>query len=59
MAEDRDRFKELVDKIGLKQPRSGIATSFEEAHLVAAQIGYRLWCVPSLCSGRESDENNL
>jgi carbamoyl-phosphate synthase large subunit len=51
MAEDRDRFKELVDKIGLKQPRSGIATSFEEAHLVAAQIGYPVMVRPSYVLG--------
>ena len=51
IAEDRDRFKELVDKIGLKQPRSGIATSFEEAHLVAAQIGYPVMVRPSYVLG--------
>ncbi|HOQ67923.1 MAG TPA: carbamoyl-phosphate synthase large subunit, partial [Candidatus Atribacteria bacterium] len=51
IAEDRDRFKELVNKIGLKQPRSGIATSFEEAHLVAAQIGYPVMVRPSYVLG--------
>jgi len=51
IAEDRDRFKELVDKIGLKQPRSGIATSFEEAHLVASQIGYPVMVRPSYVLG--------
>ncbi|MBP9016048.1 MAG: carbamoyl-phosphate synthase large subunit, partial [Candidatus Atribacteria bacterium] len=51
IAEDRDRFKELVSRVGLKQPRSGIATSFEEAHLVASQIGYPVMVRPSYVLG--------
>ena len=31
LAEDRDRFKALIDKLGLKQPDSGIARTPGEA----------------------------
>ena len=31
LAEDRDRFKALVDRLGLKQPHSGIARNLAEA----------------------------
>lgn len=51
IAEDRDRFKELINRVGLKQPRSGIATSFEEARLVAVQIGYPVMVRPSYVLG--------
>lgn len=51
IAEDRDRFKELIRKIGLRQPRNGIATSFEEAQEVAQQIGYPVMVRPSYVLG--------
>ena len=35
LAEDRDRFQKLIDKLGLKQPENGIAYSVEQARLVA------------------------
>ena len=40
LAEDRDRFKDLLDRLGLKQPPNGIARSAEEAHAIAADIGF-------------------
>src|SRR5437763_16643205 len=40
LAEDRNRFKHLLDKLGLKQPSNGIAYSVEQARLVAADLGY-------------------
>ncbi|MFN5758127.1 MAG: carbamoyl-phosphate synthase large subunit, partial [Sphingomonadaceae bacterium] len=40
LAEDRERFAALVNKLGLKQPANGIARSREEAIAVAEQIGY-------------------
>ena len=37
LAEDRDRFQQLLDKLGLKQPKNGIAYSVEQARLVAGR----------------------
>ena len=48
LAEDRDRFKRLLDKLGLKQPKNGIACSVEQAHLVAAD-GAAARGAPVLC----------
>ncbi len=47
LAEDRDRFKRLLDKIGLRQPRNGIAYSVEQARLVASDLGLPLVARPS------------
>ena len=41
LAEDRDRFKKLLDKLKLKQPQNGIATSPEEARTTAEQWAIR------------------
>lgn len=51
IAEDRDRFKELVKRLGLRQPRNGVATSFEEAKRVAQSIGYPVMVRPSYVLG--------
>jgi carbamoyl-phosphate synthase large subunit len=40
LAEDRNRFKLLLDRLKLKQPQNGIAYSVEQARLVAADLGY-------------------
>ncbi|MEI6157343.1 MAG: carbamoyl-phosphate synthase large subunit, partial [Atribacterota bacterium] len=50
-AEDRDRFKILVDRLGLKQPKNGVALSFEGAKDVAFQIGYPVMVRPSYVLG--------
>ena len=42
LAEDRDRFKALVEKLKLRQPDSGIARSPSEARAVAESLGYPL-----------------
>ena len=47
LAEDRDRFKALIDKLGLKQPPNGIARSAEEAKRIAEEIGYPVVIRPS------------
>ena len=47
MAEDRDRFKRLLDKLDLRQPKNGIAYSVEQARLVAADLGLPLVARPS------------
>ncbi|HPO31520.1 MAG TPA: carbamoyl-phosphate synthase large subunit, partial [Candidatus Hydrogenedentes bacterium] len=39
-AEDRELFREAVERLGLLQPRNATATSFEEAAVIADQVGY-------------------
>ena len=50
-AEDRERFSALLDRLGIMYPPAGMATSFEEAEAVAAQIGYPLLVRPSYVLG--------
>ncbi|MFM7259358.1 MAG: carbamoyl-phosphate synthase large subunit, partial [bacterium] len=51
LAEDRDRFKALLDEMGLKQPPSGIARSLEDAIACANSIGYPVLVRPSYVLG--------
>ena len=51
LAEDRDRFKAVLDELGLVQPENGIAHSLEEAVAVAARIGYPVLVRPSYVLG--------
>jgi len=51
LAEDRDRFKRLLDRIGLKQPLNGIAYSVEQSRIVAAELGLPLVVRPSYVLG--------
>ncbi|MEY3021903.1 MAG: Carbamoyl-phosphate synthase large chain [Planctomycetota bacterium] len=51
LAEDRDRFKALLDEMGLKQPPSGIARSLDEAVAIAGRIGYPVLVRPSYVLG--------
>ena len=39
LAEDREKFRDLILDLGLRQPQSGIARSEEEAKLIARDIG--------------------
>ncbi|MCS7215413.1 MAG: carbamoyl-phosphate synthase large subunit [Thermodesulfovibrio sp.] len=55
-AEDRKRFKELVEKLNLKQPPSGTATSLEEALKIADSIGYPILVRPSYVLGGRAME---
>jgi carbamoyl-phosphate synthase large subunit len=50
-AEDRKRFQALLNKLGLRQPPNGTATSVEEAVLVAQGIGYPVVVRPSYVLG--------
>jgi carbamoyl-phosphate synthase large subunit len=50
-AEDRDRFKALLHKLGLGQPDNGTAMSFQEAREVAESIGYPVVVRPSYVLG--------
>jgi carbamoyl-phosphate synthase large subunit len=51
LAEDRNRFKHLLDKLGLKQPKNGIAYSVEQARLVVADLGFPIVVRPSYVLG--------
>jgi carbamoyl-phosphate synthase large subunit len=51
LAEDRDQFKRLLDKLGLKQPKNGIAYSVEQARIVAQDLGLPLVVRPSYVLG--------
>ena len=51
LAEDRNRFKHLLDQLKLKQPQNGIAYSVEQAGLVAADLGYPFVVRPSYVLG--------
>ncbi len=51
IAEDREKFRELLNRLGLKQPPSGIARSLEEAEKVAQEIGFPVLMRPSYVLG--------
>ncbi|ANI76829.1 carbamoyl-phosphate synthase large subunit [Sphingobium sp. EP60837] len=56
LAEDRERFAALIDKLRLKQPANGIARSREEAIAVANRIGYPVLMRPSYVLGGRAME---
>ncbi|HZG08421.1 MAG TPA: carbamoyl-phosphate synthase large subunit [Allosphingosinicella sp.] len=56
LAEDRERFAALVDKLGLRQPENGMARSREEAIAVAERIGYPVLTRPSYVLGGRAME---
>ena len=56
LAEDRDRFKQLLDRLKLRQPKSGIATSPEKARAIADEIGYPIVIRPSYVLGGRAME---
>jgi carbamoyl-phosphate synthase large subunit len=51
LAEDRDRFREMMDKLGIPMPKSGMASNLEQALQIAAGIGYPLMVRPSYVLG--------
>ncbi len=51
LAEDRDRFKNLLQDLGLRQPDNGIANSIEDSRRIAKQIGFPLVVRPSYVLG--------
>jgi len=55
-AEDRERFKELLHKLNLKQPDSGTVMSFDEAIIVAREIGFPVMVRPSYVLGGRAME---
>ena len=56
LAEDRDRFKQLLDKLGLRQAQSGIAKSPKAARAIADEIGYPIVIRPSYVLGGRAME---
>ncbi|NKF22631.1 carbamoyl-phosphate synthase large subunit [Solimonas marina] len=56
LAEDRERFQKLVDKLGLLQPPNGVATSEKQALSVAGKVGYPLVVRPSYVLGGRAME---
>ncbi|MBS3650974.1 carbamoyl-phosphate synthase large subunit [Pseudaminobacter sp. 19-2017] len=51
LAEDRDRFQKLLQKLDLTQPKNGIAYSVEQARTVAGELGFPLVVRPSYVLG--------
>ena len=56
LAEDRERFQGLLQKLGLKQPHNGTARSRDEAFAVAKDVGYPLVIRPSFVLGGRAME---
>ena len=56
LAEDRDRFRNLLNKLNLKQAESGIAKTFKQAILIAEKIGLPLMVRPSYVLGGRAME---
>ncbi|MFP4160187.1 MAG: carbamoyl-phosphate synthase large subunit [Desulfobacterales bacterium] len=56
LAEDRDRFHQIVSSLGIPQPESGMARSFDEALDIAQKIGYPLMVRPSYVLGGRAME---
>src|ERR1700716_3487998 len=56
LAEDRDRFNGLIRKLHLRQPKSGIATSPQQACAIAEAIGYPIVIRPSYVLGGRAME---
>ncbi len=56
LAEDRERFQRLLNDLGLRQPRNGIARSGDEAFAIAAAVGYPVVIRPSYVLGGRAME---
>ena len=56
LAEDRDRFKALIDKLGLRQPESGIAATPQEAAAIAERVTFPVVIRPSYVLGGRAME---
>ena len=51
LAEDRDLFREMMDKLEIPMPESGMATTVDEALAIAKEIGYPVMVRPSYVLG--------
>ncbi len=56
LAEDRDRFRKVMDDMGIPMPRSGMAINIEQALAIATDIGYPLIVRPSYVLGGRAME---
>jgi len=56
LAEDRDRFRKVMKKLGIPQPESGMASTLEKALSIAKEIGYPLMVRPSYVLGGRAME---
>ncbi len=56
LAEDRERFRDLLNRLELKQPQSGAARSYEDALQIAALLGYPILVRPSYVLGGRAME---
>ncbi|MGV8998525.1 MAG: carbamoyl-phosphate synthase large subunit [Parvibaculaceae bacterium] len=56
LAEDRDRFKDLLERLNLRQPPNGIARTDKEAIAIAERIGYPVVIRPSYVLGGRAME---
>ena len=55
LAEDRDLFRAMMDKLGIPMPEAGMATTVDEALEIAKKIGYPVMVRPSYVLGGPSD----
>ncbi|RLJ04813.1 MAG: carbamoyl-phosphate synthase large subunit, partial [Candidatus Aenigmatarchaeota archaeon] len=51
LAEDRNRFRKMMAKLGIPEPESGMASTLDEALVIAEKIGYPLMVRPSYVLG--------
>ncbi len=51
LAEDRDQFRKMMDKLGIPMPESGMAVNVDEAIAIAGKIGYPVMVRPSYVLG--------
>ncbi len=56
LAEDRDRFRQKMQKLTIPQPESGMASTLEQATAIAERIGYPLMVRPSFVLGGRAME---
>ena len=56
LAEDRKRFRGLIERLGLRQPASDTATTYEEVRQIAERLGYPVLVRPSFVLGGRAME---
>ena len=56
LAEDRERFRQVIERLGLKQPPNASATHYREARRIAEEIGYPVVVRPSFVLGGRAME---
>ena len=56
LAEDRERFQQMLEKLDLKQPKNGIASTEEQAIKIASEVGYPVVIRPSYVLGGRAME---